>query len=290
MNVKFVKNAFETIPQETVQIAVSNINAYRDFIGNGVAVGKLAEVIIAKAFCSSAHDIHAFSFAFTGKNPPFDIMVYKRSEALAKETFTDLRRLYEVDFDAFSKAITAEVGSNNWCGLSLKNYLNHESQLTTNYKIRTICEDRLGAEIKTHTDPQTVNEIVTLAMNELSHETILLMNSFPKGKAYQFRLFNLEALSITTIEYSQTKKHSRYIFGNANGAVFHVKYGKGQANPFQRGLWVDDLNQLPLLGEGEYNKTGFAKYILDGSLMHHVLSAQDDNPEGTAQQFDSETD
>ena len=48
MNVSLLKERFKAIKQETVDIAVSSINAYRGFIGNGVAVGKLAEPIFAK--------------------------------------------------------------------------------------------------------------------------------------------------------------------------------------------------------------------------------------------------
>jgi len=269
MNIDFLKKSFAEIPQKTSEIAASNINTYRDFIGNGVAVGKLAEVIIAKMFCNEKSMIHGFSFTFTGKNPPFDIMIYKRNKALDKKVFTDFRRLYEQDFTAFSNAISESIGSDQWCGISLKNYLNEESQLTTNYNIRSICEKELGDEERTYTDKDLIKKLVIKIKESLSHEIILLMNSFPKTKKYQFRLFSLDDIEITTIEFSQKRKHSRFIFGNKTGAVFHVKYGKGQANPFQRGIWIDDLEQLPLLREGVYNESGFAKYILNGALEEH---------------------
>jgi len=275
MNLKFLNEAFARIPKETIQIAVSNINAYRNFIGNGVAVGKLAEVIVAKMFCNPEENVHGFSFAFTGKNPPFDIMVYQREEALTKEAFTSLRRLYQIDFATFCRAIDKAVGSNNWCGISLKNYLNHESQLTTNYKIRTICEDTLGQDFKTH-QGGLVQEVLEAAKAELSHESILLMNSFPDTRRYQFRLFNLDALPITYIQFTQKSKHTRYVFGNDQGPIFHVKYGKNQANPFQRGLWVDDLDKLPLLNAGTYGQSAFGKYILDGALLHHKVSSAEE--------------
>lgn len=269
MNINFLKNAFGEIPEKKVQTAVSNINAYRDFIGNGVAVGKLAEVIIAEMFSNPKSKINGFSFAFTGKNPPFDIMVYERNTPLEKKDFTDLRRLYEKDYSIFESSITEVVGSKNWCGVSLKNYLNDESQITTNYKVRTLCEKHLGQKEEVFNDKDTVNFLLQSIKEELSHETILLMNSFPKNLSYQFRLFNIDSVRITQIEYVKKTKHSRYVFSNKNGPVFHVKYGKNQANPFQRGIWVDELNQLPLLGGGNYTTSNFAEYILKGALIKH---------------------
>lgn len=272
MNIEFLRKAFGRIPAANIEVAVSNVNAYRNFIGNGVAVGKLAEVIVAKMFSNPEAYIHGFSFAFTGKNPPFDIMVYYRKEALPKEAFTSLRRLYEIDFATFCKAIDKAVGSNLWCGISLKNYLNYESQLTTNYKIRTICEETLGTEFKIHNDKKVVEDVLSRAKDELSHESILLLNSFPATMEYQFRLFNLDAIEITRIQFTQKAKHTRYVFGNSGGDIFHIKYGKNQANPFQRGIWVDDLEKLPLLNKGKYTVSAFGRYILDGALIHHEVT------------------
>jgi hypothetical protein len=118
-------------------------------------------------------------------------------------------------------------------------------------------------------DKETVNFLLESIKEELSHETILLMNSFPENSSYQFRLFNLDSVRITHIEYVQKAKHSRYVFSNKNGPVFHIKYGKNQANPFQRGIWVDELEQLPLLGSGNYTNSKFAEYILKGALVKH---------------------
>jgi hypothetical protein len=269
MNINFLKSAFSEIPKEKLQIAVSNINAYRNFIGNGVAVGKLAEVIVAEMFSNQKSKINGFSFAFTGKNPPFDIMVYERKVPLEKTDFTDLRRLYKTDYSIFESSISKIVGSKNWCGVSLKNYLNHESQITTNYKVRTLCEKHLGQKQMVFKDNDTVNFLLKSIKEELSHETILLMNSFPDTSSFQFRLFNLDSVQITQIEYVEKTKHSRYVFLNKSGPVFHVKYGKNQANPFQRGIWVDELEQLPLLGSGNYTRSNFAEYILKGALLKH---------------------
>ncbi len=278
MNLQFLQTAFAKIPKETIETAVSNINAYRNFIGNGVAVGKLAEVIIARMFTSEG--IHGFSFAFTGKNPPFDIMIYARKEPLARDAFTSLRKLYQINFDTFCKGISKAVGSDQWCGVSLKNYLNHESQVTTNYQIRTICEEMLGEEVRVYKDAATVKGVVDRSKVELSHETILLLNSFPHNKAYQFRLFNLDSLKIATIEFSKKAKHTRYVFGDGSGDIFHIKYGKNQANPFQRGIWIDDLEKLPLLASGSYHQSAFGKYLLDGALRYHKPT--DDEDEGLA--------
>lgn len=277
MNIQFLQKAFARVPATSVDTAVSNINAYRDFIGNGVAVGKLAEVIIAKMFSNPSEGVHGFSFAFTGKNPPFDIMVYFRREgALPKDAFTKLRRLYQIDFPTFCRGIDKEVGSNLWCGISLKNYLNYESQLTTNYGIRTICEEMLGTEFKIHTDKGLVGAVLERAKAELSHESILLLNSFPEEMTYQFRLFNLDAVEITQISFIQKAKHTRYVFGNSGGDIFHIKYGKNQANPFQRGIWVDDLEKLPLLHKGNYSVSAFGRYILDGALVHHEVTDKEE--------------
>ena len=64
MDVSLLKERFKAIKQETVDVAVSSINAYRAFIGNGVAVGKLAEPIFAKLLDAPNEGFFAFHFAF----------------------------------------------------------------------------------------------------------------------------------------------------------------------------------------------------------------------------------
>ena len=79
----------------------------------------------------------------------------------------------------------------------------------------------------------------------------------------------LEELGISEIEFKKLAKHSRYIFCQSGSPVFHVKYGKNQANPYQRGLWVDDLSKLAILRKGNFRQTNFGDYILEGAFRIH---------------------
>lgn len=159
MNVALLKERFVAVRQETVDVAVSNINAYRDFIGNGVAVGKLAEPIFAKLLDAPGQDFHAFHFAFTGKNPPFDIMLYRAKSETPKIRFAQVRQLYSSHFSQFHDAISQIVGGNDWCGISLKNYINEEAQISTNYQIRDLCERELGAVERMIDNSETVKKV-----------------------------------------------------------------------------------------------------------------------------------
>ncbi len=100
MDVSLLKERFTAIKQETVDVAVSSINAYRAFIGNGVAVGKLAEPIFAKLLDAPDEGFFAFHFAFTGKNPPFDVMLYKakknRQKSFCRSQKTLLVQLWKI--------------------------------------------------------------------------------------------------------------------------------------------------------------------------------------------------
>ena|SRR5882672_1364314 len=161
MDVSLLKERFKAIKQETVDVAVSSINAYRGFIGNGVAVGKLAEPIFAKLLNAPDEGFYAFHFAFTGKNPPFDVMLYRAKTEIPKGRFTE-------------------------------------------------------------------------------------------------------------IEFKKLAKHSRFVFCQNGSPVFHVKYGKNQANPYQRGLWVDDLSKLTILRRGNFRETNFGEFILEGAFRIHA--------------------
>jgi len=76
-------------------------------------------------------------------------------------------------------------------------------------------------------------------------------------------------MRITEIEFKKLAKHSRYVFCQDGSPVFHVKYGKNQANPYQRGLWVDDLSKLTILRKGNFQATNFGQYILEGAFRLH---------------------
>jgi hypothetical protein len=269
MDLSLLKQRFKDIKQETVDIAVSNINAYRGFIGNGVAVGKLAEPIFAKLLDAPEHGFHAFHFAFTGKNPPFDIMLYRASSEITPKRFAEVRGLFASHFTQFHDAISRLVGGNNWCGVSLKNYINEEAQISTNYQIRDLCEVELGKEERMIDDQATVKKVFGMVVGELSHETILFLNSFPASATYQIALFDPEEMRIGEIEYTTKTKHSRYIFCQDKSPVFHVKYGKNQANPYQRGLWVDDLSKLTILRKGNLRATKFGEFIVEGAFRIH---------------------
>ena len=269
MDVSLLKERFKAIKQETVDVAVSSINAYRAFIGNGVAVGKLAEPIFAKLLDAPEEGFYAFHFAFTGKNPPFDVMLYKAEKEIPKIRFAEVRKLYSSDFTRFHNAISEIVGGNNWCGISIKNYINHEAQISTNYQIRDLCEQALGADEKVHGDAKAVGKMFSTVAGELSHEAIIFLNSFPADSTYQIALFDAEEMRITQIEFKKLAKHSRYVFCQDGSPVFHVKYGKNQANPYQRGLWVDDLSKLTILRKGNFRATDFGEYILGGAFRIH---------------------
>ena len=269
MDVSLLKERFKSINQETVDIAVSSINAYRGFIGNGVAVGKLAEPIIAKLLSAPEQCFHSFPFVFTGKNPPFDVMLYKAEKEIPRIKFSEVRKLYSSDFEKFHDAISQVVGGNEWCGISVKNYINEEAQISTNYGIRDLCESQLGADERVYADAATVRKMFTTVVKELSHETILFLNSFPATSTYQIAMFDAEEIRITEIEFKKLSKHSRYVFCQDGGPVFHVKYGKNQANPYQRGLWVDDLSKLTILRKGNFRATDFGEYILEGAFRIH---------------------
>jgi hypothetical protein len=269
MNVALLKERFQAIKQETVDIAVSSINAYRGFIGNGVAVGKLAEPIFAKLLDAPDEGFYAFHFAFTGKNPPFDVMLYRAKAEIPKSRFAEVRKHYASDFAKFHDAISEIVGGNNWCGISIKNYINEEAQISTNYGIRDLCETKLGAAERVHDEAATVKEMFNTVAEQLSHETIIFLNSFPKDSTYQIALFDAEEMRITEIEFKKLTKHSRFVFCQNGSPVFHVKYGKNQANPYQRGLWVDDLSKLTILRKGNFRETNFGEFILEGAFRIH---------------------
>lgn len=269
MDVSLLKERFKAIKQETVDVAVSSINAYRAFIGNGVAVGKLAEPIFAKLLDAPEDGFYAFHFAFTGKNPPFDVMLYRAEKEIPKNRFAEVRKLYASDFPKFRDAISDIVGGNHWCGISIKNYINHEAQISTNYLIRDLCERELGSIEKVHDETKAVEKMFAAIVDELSHESIIFLNSFPADSTYQIALFDREEMRITGIEFKKLAKHSRYVFCQDGSPVFHVKYGKNQANPYQRGLWVDDLSKLTILRKGTFRATNFGEYILDGAFRIH---------------------
>jgi hypothetical protein len=272
MDVSLLKERFKAIKPETVEIAVSSINAYRGFIGNGVAVGKLAEPIFAKLLDAPQDGFHAFHFAFTGNNPPFDIMLYRAESEIPKDRFTGFsgfRKLYKSDFSKFQEKISNIVGGIDWCGISLKNYKNKAAQISTNYLIRDLCERELGAVERVIDDPTVVKEMFSKVVGELSHETIIFLNSFPKDSSYQIALFDPQEIRITDIQFKKLKKHSRYIFRQDGKPVFHVKYGKNQNNPYQRGLWVDDLSKLTVLLKGKFRETSYGEYVLDGAFRTH---------------------
>ena len=269
MDVSLLKERFKSIKQETVDIAVSSINAYRGFIGNGVAVGKLAEPLFAKLLNAPEGDLHAFHFAFTGKNPPFDIMLYRSKNIIPKERFAEVKKLYSSDYLRFHEAISNCVGGNDWCGISLKNYKDKAAQISTNYGIRDLCEEEFGNVERVYDDPSVVKKMFEMVVNQLSHEAILFLNSFPKTSSYQIALFDPREIRITEIEFKKLKKHTRFIFLQNGSPVFHIKYGKNQANPYQRGLWVDDLSKLTILRKGNFRATDFGEYILEGAFRIH---------------------
>ncbi len=272
MDVSLLKERFKAIKQETVDVAVSSINAYRAFIGNGVAVGKLAEPIFAKLLDAPAEGFFAFHFAFTGKNPPFDVMLYRAKTEIPKSRFAEVRKHYASDFKKFHDAISEIVGGNNWCGISIKNYINEEAQISTNYGIRDLCEAELGPLERIHNEAAKVKGMFNTVAEQLSHETIIFLNSFPKDSAYQIALFDAEEMRITEIEFKKLAKHSRFVFCQNGSPVFHVKYGKNQANPYQRGLWVDDLSKLTILRKGNFRATNFGEYILEDAFRLHPPS------------------
>jgi hypothetical protein len=269
MDVSLLKERFKAIKQETVDIAVSSINAYRAFIGNGVAVGKLAEPIFARLLNAPDQGFYAFHFAFTGKNPPFDVMLYRAKAEIPARRFAEQRRLFSDDFSSFHDAISGIVGGNQWCGISIKNYINEEAQISTNYQIRDLCEKQFGAVERIVNANEEVQRMFATVVRELSHETILFLNSFPKDSTYQIAIFDPQEIHITDIQFKTMTKHSRYIFQQHGSAVFHVKYGKNQANPYQRGLWVDDLSKLSILRKGKYRATNFGEFILEGAFRIH---------------------
>lgn len=269
IGVSLLKERFKAIKQETIDIAVSSINAYRDFIGNGVAVGKLAEPIFSKLLNAPDEEFHAFHFAFSGKNPPFDIMLYRAKSEIPKARFVEVKKLYSSDFEKFQDAISSIVGGKDWCGISLKNYKDKAAQISTNYRIRDLCEAELGTVERVIDEASVVKNMFSRVVSELSHETILFLNSFPKDSTYQIALFEPQKIHITDIQFKTFKVHSRYIFRQDGHAVFHEKYGKNRNNPYQRGMWLDDLSKLTILRRGNFRKSNFGEFIVEGAFRIH---------------------
>ena len=118
-------------------------------------------------------------------------------------------------------------------------------------------------------DIKVVDKMFSAVVAELSHETIIFLNSFPDDKKYQIALFDPHEIRISKIEFKKLTKHSRFIFYQEDSPVFHVKYGKNQANPYQRGLWVDDLSKLTILRRGNFRETNFGEFILEGAFRIH---------------------
>jgi hypothetical protein len=197
------------------------------------------------------------------------ICLHWQKSAFPKSKFSEVRKLFSSDFSKFHDAITEIVGSNNWCGISVKNYINEEAQISTNYAIRDLCEKEFGAVERIYDNATVVQKMFDAVVNLLSYETILFLNSFPATSNYQIALFDPKEIRITEIEFKKLAKHTRFIFLQNGSPVFHVKYGKNQANPYQRGLWVDDLSKLTILRKGKFRDTMFGDYILDGAFRIH---------------------
>jgi hypothetical protein len=47
------------------------------------------------------------------------------------------------------------------------------------------------------------------------------------------------------------------------------KYGKNRNNPYQRGMWLDDLSKLTILRRGNFRKSNFGEFIVEGAFRIH---------------------
>jgi hypothetical protein len=200
-------------------------------IYNGVAAGKTVELMFS-CLIRKYTSFFANRLELRNSNESADIVVSE------KERF--LRNLNKIIKKNNSLP-------ENVLFMSLKNYQKNECQISTGKFrgggfYREHCESVLGDKVKTESE-DLIKKVVGKIKSDLfrSQKTTLSLNAFDD----LFVISNMEFASddIDKIVLEKLRKYKNYRFysDKCDKYVFEIKYGKNQANPYQRGIWTKNI-------------------------------------------------
>lgn len=143
------------------------------------------------------------------------------------------------------------LDNNPFLDISLKQYKNKSCQITTRYDLREFCEKFIKKD--TTCNNQEIIQIVVDELDSMVSGNKIIMSGqfFSKNNTYKFNIY--EGFSrINSIRNTMKQKHDCYELMSNEKVVAHLKYGKGQSDVYQRGLWVNDFNFFTCIYKGSY--------------------------------------
>ena len=237
----------EQIKKISFSKLISHLSGLREVISSGQGIGKFLEYGFVRMFNRNSLKLECFHMALYNSKIKADILVYEKGK-ITEEEIKQLLKQHK-NKEKFFLNINKKTKT---LGVSLKNYLNQESQMSTDYVIRDLLEQKINQQ-----DGEETNDVyffIDYIKNFLKEENILMFNTY--DNKVDIRLIDpsyLDKLKIDKIRYDLKKKHSRYVFMSNGVDVFHSKYGKKTANAFQRGIWIDNMDSFPLLKSEQIN-------------------------------------
>jgi len=259
---------FTKINQESMNWFISlYIDAKNNLYGTGASSGKGFEENLS-TLIELYTDFYAFKLDLVNKkNLTVDILVSKSPKIKNFNLINvSLREDNTIDYEKLYKLLD----NNPFLEISLKQYENNECQITTQYGIKELCDHFIEKD-------QFCNdlEVIDLIVSELDKMTdgnkvIMSCQNYPKNNIYRFYVY--EGFSrIEGIKHVKKTKHYRHELISNGVVVAHFKYGGKQANAFQRGLWVNDLNFFNCIYEGSYENTTEASAFFNEGFKNLLM-------------------
>ncbi|QDZ41173.1 hypothetical protein FRE64_15205 [Euhalothece natronophila Z-M001] len=233
-----------------ITTTLSNIFTMR-LVGNKTH-GDLAEIAIAEFINQYMYD---FKSIHVGKD------LYRK-----KSKEEDIKITNEITQEEFS--------------VSLKAYGNGPLQLSTDKESQMF--SRLEQEGNNIIDMERVQAILSdPAFTNFYHINVLPLIYDEKNQRCNILVFNYEraindTVRITRYDKGSGRKHPVYKFYNASEEyICEVRYGKGDANALQRGLWTHTKNGLNYFDSITNGWIEYSHNLILVKLLSHALVSSD---------------
>ena len=253
-------NIFTKIDQHKINRLISMfLDGKGSFFGTGASSGKVFEHMFSMLIDFTIPNFFTYRLdSVNNKNLVADILISKSPKIKNINFITaSIRENNTINYNKLYKLLD----DSPFLELSLKEYVNNQCQISTQYELRELCEEFI--EKNTFCDDLEVVRLVTDEIDNITDNNKIIMSCqfLEKDKKYKFYIY--EGFSrINSIRNVMKRKHDRYEFISNDGVVAHLKYGKKTANAFQRGLWVDDFGFFTCIYKGNYiNMTSYSKAI-----------------------------
>jgi plasmid maintenance system antidote protein VapI len=256
----------------------SNINSIRLTISAGQGVGKFMELAIVLCINTYSKELEAKQLALYNSKIHSDIIIHQKG-TITDDHITRTLKKHKTSEDFFHN-LSLQC-NNRVTGASIKNYVNNECQLTTDYSIRASLNEEFGEEDGIIITGERVQHYLGVIKKQLVIDPVLAISTSPEKMEYSMRFIDEDAIdalgidSIATVLPPQRRKgttpHLRFNFKAGNKVIFHSKYGQKTANAFQRGIWIDEIGAFPTFLVRKLRKSTAGQLLLKSLISDNSV-------------------